>query len=110
MGAQGPAGPQGSAGVDRSRIQAANLRTVYGPISVVQPAGEVDVFASCASGERLLGGGWLEPDNTDHGAGLVLSEGPAPSAPTSGWFVRFRDGNSAFPMAVQASAVCLKLG
>ena len=114
-GLTGPIGPQGPAGADGSMLQAGNIRTVYGPISTlpIAPAaggGSVkDVFAACDAGERVVGGGFLEPNNVSQGAGVVLSNAPAPSAPTSQWFVRIANFSPTLPLDVQASAICAKV-
>lgn len=110
-GQTGSTGPQGPAGADGSQLKAANVRTVYGPETIV-PVNQVrDVFAHCAADERVVGGGFLEPNNnTNAGGGWVLDSAPAPSAPTSDWFVRFLNSNSSFQLSVQASAVCVKAG
>jgi hypothetical protein len=105
-GFPGPGGPPGPAGAN-AEPSVGDIRTVYGPSTTVQPAGTADVFATCAAGERILAGGFLEPGNTSNVGGLVLTEGPAPSAPTSAWFVRIDNSNSTFALTVQVSAICI---
>ncbi|MGI8411582.1 MAG: hypothetical protein ACR2QA_03620 [Solirubrobacteraceae bacterium] len=112
VGPTGPAGPQGPAGADGSRLQAGDIRTAYGPIVIIQPGETKDAFASCAAGERLVGGGYLEPNKAAVAGQTedVAASSPAPSAPTSGWFVRATNYNSTYAQSVQASAICVKVG
>jgi hypothetical protein len=114
-GFAGPAGPRwpaGPAGPAGSGLQAGNIRTVFGAVTTVAPFGSgssvKDVFATCAAGERIIGGGYLEPDNTGQSDAVALTSSPAPSAPTSAWFVRIsNEGMNA--VSAQASAICLKV-
>ena len=105
-GFAGPAGPAGSG------LQAGNIRTVFGPVTTIASFGSgnsvKDVFATCAANERIIGGGYLEPDNTGQSDAVALTSSPAPSAPTSAWFVRISNqGMNA--VSAQASAICLKV-
>jgi hypothetical protein len=111
-GPAGPRGPAGPAGPAGSGLQAGNIRTVFGTVTTVAPFGSgssvKDVFATCAAGERIIGGGYLEPDNTGQSDAVALTSSPAPSAPTSAWFVRIsNEGMNA--VSAQASAICLKV-
>jgi hypothetical protein len=113
-GPAGPQGPQGPAGADGSQLSAASIRTVYGP-TITLPVGPAsgggslqDIIVSCGAGERIVGGGFLEPNNENQGAGVVLSNAPAPSAPTSAWFVRIVNYSPTRTLDVQGSAVCIK--
>jgi len=85
---------------------------VFGAVTTVAPFGSgnsvKDVFASCAANERIIGGGYLEPVNTGQSDAVALTSSPAPSAPTSAWFVRISNqGMNA--VSAQASAICLKV-
>ena len=64
-GPAGPRGPAGPAGPAGSGLQAGNIRTVFGAVTTVAPFGSgssvKDVFATCAAGERIIGGGYLAP-------------------------------------------------
>jgi hypothetical protein len=113
-GPAGPQGPQGPAGADGSQLKAAAIRTVYGatvtlPVApAAGPAVAHDILVFCDAGERVIGGGFLEPNNVDQAAGVVLSNAPAPSNPTSGWFLRIINFSPTRTLDVQASAVCVK--
>lgn len=113
-GVRGPAGPQGPRGVQgpaRSGLQAASIRTVYSAVASVQPGLTKDVFAACAVGEQLVGGGYLKPNKpvVTGDVGTVEASSPAPSAPTSAWFVRITNYNSTYGVDIQASAICVKV-
>ncbi|MGI8430243.1 MAG: hypothetical protein ACR2OB_13310 [Solirubrobacteraceae bacterium] len=73
----------------------------------LQPGDTKDAFASCAAGERLVGGGYL-------GSGIrgftVEASSPAPSDPTRAWFVRARNDNAMFAPRLTVSAICVKVG
>ena len=111
-GPAGPRGPAGPAGPAGSGLQAGNIRTVFGPVTTIASFGSgnsvKDVFATCAANERIIGGGYLEPVNTGQSDAVALTSSPAPSAPTSAWFVRISNqGMNA--VSAQASAICLKV-
>lgn len=81
----------------------AYISNVTGPTEFVAPGGVKDVFATCPSGKRVLGGGYVQPGNATQN-GLVLVNAIDPTVPNR-WFVRVKNDSSNY-IQVRAQAAC----
>jgi hypothetical protein len=110
QGPKGDTGPQGPSGADGSKLQPASLRTVVGPTTPVpaytpSTVGSADAFATCATGESIVGGGFIRSDFND--AFAVVSTVDPNNA--GRWFVRIANYSPSV-VNVQATAICIKTG
>jgi hypothetical protein len=88
---------------------------VVGPTATIPnasggTAGNGDVFASCAAGESLIGGGFIMHGINTAFVGDAFAVVNSPDPNNAGrWFVRIVDESTA-PVLVEATAICVNVG
>jgi hypothetical protein len=101
QGARGPQGPIGPSGI-------AGVHAVDGPSTTVPAGFANDIFASCPSGEHLIGGGYRDENQTAASIDVLINS-PDPNSPTTRWFVRINN-TSAGSIPATAVAICAVTG